>query len=301
MMPGGEEQQLLRGSLIRGIGSFYTALDAEGNCYTLRCKKKFRHQHLTPLPGDEVLFQPGMGEEHGWLEEILPRKSLCLRPPVANVEQLVLVLSPTPEADLLLTDRLISRAFAQNMGVAVAVNKTDLDLEMAERIRKDYAGAGIPVFPVSALKKTGLEPLRAWMRGSLNCLAGQSGVGKSSLLNALLVLELETGEISRKIERGKNTTRHAEMIVKDGIRVIDTAGFNLLEPEKNLPPEKLKERYPEFLPYEGRCRFRECLHDREPGCAVTEAAAGGTISQDRLSRYRELLQEARTQWRDRYD
>ena len=295
-----ENGSLRRGTIVRGVGSFYTVTDAAGESYTLRCKKKFRHQHMTPLPGDEVLFSPGSGEEHGWLEEILPRKTLCLRPPVANVERLVIVLAPVPEPDLLLTDRIISRALAQDMQVAIAVNKTDLGAGLAEQMAEEYAGAGISVFPVSAALKTGLEPLRAWMSSALSCLTGQSGAGKSTLLNALLDLRLQTGEMSRKISRGKNTTRHAELIEKNGLRVIDTAGFNLLEAEKDLQPEKLKERYPEFLPYEGRCRFRECLHDREPGCAVTAAAEAGEINALRVSRYRQLLEETRTVWRDRY-
>ena len=120
-------------------------------------------------------------------------------------------------------------------------------------------------------------------------------------MNALLDLDLETGTISRKIARGKNTTRHTELIEKNGIRVMDTAGFNLLEAENALDPGELKNRYPEFAPYEGKCRFRECLHDREPGCAVTAAAENGEISPGRLERYRELLAEAKTVWRDRYD
>ena len=121
------------------------------------------------------------------------------------------------------------------------------------------------------------------------------------MLNALLNLELETGDISRKISRGKNTTRQSEMIEKDGIRVMDTAGFNLLEPERQLEPEKLKERYPEFRAYEGKCRFRECLHDREPGCAVTEAVKQGKLNAQRVERYRQLLEETREVWRARYD
>ena len=139
------------------------------------------------------------------------------------------------------------------------------------------------------------------MNGRLCCFTGQSGAGKSTMLNVLLDLKLETGGISRKISRGKNTTRHTELIERNGIRVMDTAGFNLLEAEAALEPEKLKDRYPEFIPYEGKCRFRECLHDREPGCAVTQAASEGRISEGRLSRYRILLAEAREVWRERYD
>ena len=283
-----------RGTLVLGIGSYYTAKDEEGSCYTLRCKKKFRRQGISPLTGDEVLFSPGTGEEHGWIEEILPRKTVCLRPPVANVTRLVIVLAPVPEADLLLADRLISRAVAQGMDVLIAVNKTDLDENLAPEMAEEYRAAGFPVFPVCAKTGEGLDALKEAMKGALCCLTGQSGAGKSTLLNALLGLELETGDISRKIARGKNTTRQAELIEKDGLRVMDTAGFSLLE------PEKLRERYPEFRPYEGKCRFRECLHDREPGCAVREAAQQGEIHPERLERYRELLRETREEWRERY-
>ena len=297
-----ENRTLNRGTLIRGIGSFYTVKDADGEEYTLRCKKKFRREKISPLVGDEVLFSPGQGEEHGWLEEILPRRTSCLRPPVANVTRLVIVVAPVPEPDLLLVDRQVSRAFAQGMDVVMVVNKSDLDAGLAERMRAEYAGAGIRVIAASAKKKTGLDEVREALGGdALCCFTGQSGAGKSTMLNALLDLDLETGDISRKISRGKNTTRHTELIEKNGIRVMDTAGFNLLEAESALEPEKLKERYPEFAPYEGKCRFRECLHDREPGCAVAEAARKGGVSEGRLERYRALLAEAREVWRERYD
>ena len=297
-----ESRTLNRGTLIRGIGSFYTVKDADGQEYTLRCKKKFRREKISPLVGDEVLFSPGQGEEHGWLEEILPRKTSCLRPPVANVTRLVIVTAPVPEPDLLLVDRQVSRAFAQGMDVVMVVNKSDLDAGLAEKMRAEYAGAGIRVIAASAKKRTGLDEVREALGGdALCCFTGQSGAGKSTMLNALLDLDLETGDISRKISRGKNTTRHTELIEKNGIRVMDTAGFNLLEAESALEPEKLKERYPEFVPYEGKCRFRECLHDREPGCAVAEAARKGEVSEGRLERYRALLAEAREVWRERYD
>ena len=296
-----EETRFLRGTILQGVGGFYTVAGDNGNTFTLRAKKKFRREKISPLPGDRILFSPGEGEEHGWIEEILPRKTECLRPPVANVETLVLVLAPEPAPDLLLTDKLLARAFAQGMKALLAVNKTDLSQELAPELAGQYAPAGVPVFPVCAAKGEGLERLKAAMAGSLCCLTGQSGAGKSTLLNALLGLELETGEISRKIARGKNTTRHVALIRKDGLQVMDTAGFSLLEAERDLAPEKLKERYPEFLPFEGKCRFRECLHDREPGCAVAEAARRGEVHPERWRRYRELLSETRENWRERYD
>ena len=294
-------ESTLQGTVIQGVGSFYTVRTREGETYVLRAQKKLRRVHVSPLPGDEVLFLPPVQSDHGWIETVLPRKTLCLRPPAANVETLVIVLAPEPEPDFLLTDRQISRALAQKMQVILAVNKCDLDGMLAFRLKEEYAGTGIPVFPISAQSGVGLEPLKEAMRGSLCCFSGQSGTGKSTTLNALLGMQLETGDLSRKIARGKNTTRSAVLLERNGLRVMDTAGFSLLEPEKNLPPEELKNRYPEFAPYEGKCRFRECLHDREPDCAVCNAATEGLISKGRLDRYRILLSEAREQWRNRYD
>ena len=290
-----------QGTLIRGYGGFYTVRDAEGQEFTLRCKKKFRRLGLSPLVGDEVLFTPGEGEEHGWLEEILPRSSQCLRPPVANVSLLLIVVAPVPEPDLLLVDRMMVRARAQGMDMLLAVNKCDLDAGLAQELQAQYAGAQVPVFAVSAESGQGLEALRERMAGRLCCLTGQSGVGKSTLLNALLGLSLETGEISRKIQRGKNTTRHAELLMKDGLRVLDTAGFSLLELDGGMEPVTLKEYYPEFAAYEGKCRFEPCYHDREPGCSVTAACGEGSIHPERLARYRALLAEVRQAWRERYD
>jgi len=290
-----------RGTLTRGMGGFYTVVDENGREFTLRCKKKFRRMGLSPLVGDEVNFTPGSGAEHGWLEDILPRRSECLRPPVANVTLLIIVVAPEPEPDLMLVDRLMIRAQRQGMRQLIVVNKCDLDASLADQLRVQYAAAGVPVYAVSAKSGEGLAQLREQMMGSLCCLTGQSGVGKSTLLNALLGLSLETGEISRKIQRGKNTTRHAELLMKDGLRVLDTAGFSLLELDGKMEPITLKESYPEFAPYEGQCRFEPCYHDREPGCAVTAASEAGVIHPERLARYRALLNDVKQAWRDRYD
>ena len=296
-----EENGFFRGTLIRGLGGFYTAMDPDENEFTLRCKKKFRHEHITPMVGDEVLFSPGEGEEHGWLEEILPRKSECLRPPVANAERLIIVTAPFPEPDLFLVDKMLVRAMRQKMDAVLAVNKCELDPSLAERLKREYADADVEVCEVSALKGMGLETLKDRMRGRVCCMTGQSGVGKSTLLNVLMGLDLETGEISRKIQRGKNTTRHAELLVKDGMKVLDTAGFSLLEMERDMDPVTLKDWYPEFYPYEGLCKFDVCCHDREPGCAVTAACREGKLDPERISRYRSLLEEVRQTWRERYD
>ena len=295
-----------QGVLVRGFGGFYVAVDENGTEHILRCKKKFRRMHISPLVGDELLFTPGEGEEHGWVEEILPRKTECIRPPVANVSLLLVVICPSPEPDLLLVDRLLVRAKLQGMKTAIVVNKCDLDASLAEDIRRQYAGADCPVLSASAKEHGGLDELRAIMQGeSCCCLTGQSGVGKSTLLNALLGLELETGEISEKIQRGKNTTRHAQMLIQKGtegeIRVLDTAGFSLLELDAKMEPDKLRECYPEFAQHEGCCRFTPCMHDREPGCSVTAAVAAGELDPGRVERYRLLLADVRETWKQRYN
>ena len=294
-------EMMTRGTLVRGFGGFYVAADDQGTEYTLRCKKKFRRMKLSPLVGDEVLFTPGQGEEEGWLEEILPRKTSCVRPPVANVSLLLIVVSPAPAPDLLLVDRLLVRARQQGMRTLLLVNKCDLDDSLVGELREQYAGAECPVMAVSAVDGRGLEEVRAALAGELCCLAGQSGVGKSTLINAILGIDRETGEISRKIQRGKNTTRHAELVITGGLRVLDTAGFSLLELEGGMEPITLKEYYPEFLPHEGACRFQPCYHDREPGCAVIAACEAGEMNHERLSRYRLLLADVKQAWRDRYD
>ncbi|MBQ9306580.1 MAG: ribosome small subunit-dependent GTPase A [Clostridia bacterium] len=293
----------LRGTLVSGIGSFYTVLTPEGARYTVRAKKKFRHRKLTPLVGDEVIFLPGEGEEDGWLEDILDRKTVCIRPPVANISLLMLVLCPEPAPDLMLMDRLMVQARRQGMKLCMLVTKSDLDATLAEKLQREYAQSDMPVIPVSVKTGEGLAEVRQAMRGETACLAGQSGAGKSTLLNTLFSLSLETGDISEKIRRGKNTTRKAELFsVEDGqIRVLDTAGFSLLEMEDVMDPTQLRLFYPEFAPYEGTCRFAECLHDREPGCAVQSAVEAGSLSEARVARYRQLLGEVREVWRDRYD
>jgi len=291
----------MEGSILRGIGSFYTVLcDEDGREYTLRAQKKLRHQRLTPMVGDRVRFTPGQGEEDGWLEEILPRRSMLVRPSVANVDMLMLVVASVPAPDLLLCDKLILRATQGHMTPALCVNKIDLGGELAGQIEREYAGTRLRVFTVSARTGEGVDALREAMRGKVTCLAGQSAVGKSSLLNALFGLSLETGGLSRKTERGRHTTRRAEMMAVSGMFVLDTPGFSLLEIEDGMEPEAFAQLYPEYNALAGGCRFQPCLHDREPGCAVHAAVERGELSAARWARYRELLSEVREKWKGRY-
>lgn len=297
---------MMEGIIVRGRGGFYTARDQDGNEFVLRAKKKFRRQNISPLVGDRILFTPGSGEgkeEDGWVEEIMPRVSQCLRPPVANVTLLCIVMAPRPAPDWLLADKLMIFARKQGLKTLLIINKADLEeapqtIELAKAM---YAGAELSVIGLSAKSGLAIDQLKARMNGHTCCFSGQSGVGKSTLLNALFGLSQETGDISRKIQRGKNTTRHAELFTYGDIRVIDTPGFSLLEMDEVFDPVLLRDYYPEFAPYAGACRFSPCYHGSEPGCAVLKAAQEGKIHASRLERYHILLAECRQAWRERYD
>ena len=295
-----DDLQSAEGVIVKGVGGLYYARGEDGGTHVLRARGIFRRRHITPMVGDRVRFTPGQGEEHGWVEEILPRESQLVRPPVANVRYLVIVLAPAPAPDYLLIDTLIAMALRQGIRPALVVNKCDLDGGTYEAVRSDYAGLGAPLLAVSALSGQGMDGLRSLLASGVCCLAGQS-VGKSTLLCAATGLRLQTGEISQKIHRGRHTTRHAELLFSGEYRVLDTPGFSLLELWDGLEPIRLKEYYPEFAPYEGQCRFSPCYHLSEPGCAVLKAARAGEISQARLERYHLLLKKAQEAWRNRYD
>ncbi len=290
------------GTILQGVGGFYTALDGEGREYTLRAQGKLRRERLKPKVGDRVEMMPGEGEAHGWICRILPRRNELVRPPVANIDAIVIVVAAaTPDPDLVMADRLMLNARRAGISVQLVVNKCDLAPESADDIVRQYRGAQVQPLKVCASTGEGLDALRERLKGKVHALAGQSGAGKSTLINALYGLELETGGLSRKIERGKNTTRHCQLIpVEGGGMVLDTPGFSLLESEL-FDPVALKDSWPEFIPFEGQCYFQPCYHATEPRCAVLEAVAAGKIDGQRHGRYVALLEELKLRWRDRYD
>ena len=292
---------MIKGEIKEGRGGFYTVRDETGQEHILRAKKKFRRDGISPLPGDRVMLSPGSGEEHGWLEEILPRASLCLRPPVANITLMVIVIAPEPVPDYLLVDKLLVYADMQGIRPLIAVNKSDIGMETYEKARDIYKSSGAPVIALSASSGQGLDELCSRMRGELTGFAGQSGVGKSALLSKVTGTELVSGAISDRIKRGKQTTRHTTLLYHDGMRVMDTPGFSLLELPRGMEPEQLSGYYPDFRPYEADCRFNPCLHLTEPGCAVKKACEAGDINASRLLRYGELMETVKKTWRERYD
>lgn len=290
------------GTILQGIGGFYYALDGAGTVHTLRAQGKLRRERTKPKVGDRVELSPGVGEEHGWILQVLPRRNELTRPPVANIDVIVVVIAAaTPDPDLMMADRLLLNARRAGIACQLVVNKTDLDPKTAQAIAEQYRGAEVSPMTVCADTGEGLDALRARLRGKVHALAGQSGAGKSTMINALYGLALETGDLSRRIERGKNTTRHCQLIpVEGGGMVLDTPGFSLLETEL-FDPVELKDSWPEFAPFEGGCFFQPCYHATEPRCAVRDAVAAGRIDAQRHERYVALLDETRQKWRDRYD
>ena len=291
----------MQGKILKGIGGLYFVMDAEGNVHQLRAQGKIRREHMKPLAGDEVEIQPGVGEEDGWIKSILPRRTVLVRPPVANIDSvLIIAAAASPDPDLAMIDRLIFNARMAGITPLLAVSKKDLDPDMAEAIVRQYRSAEVEVRAVCVRTGEGIDGLRELLRGRVHALAGQSGAGKSTLINALYGLELETGEISYKIKRGKNTTRSCELIpVSGGGMVLDTPGFSLLE-SPLIEPEKVKDYYPEFAPYEGQCFFKPCMHAHEPRCAARDAVAEGIIDPERHARYVEFLEETKKRWNERY-
>ena len=292
----------MQGTVLRGIGGFYTAMDDAGALYTLRAQGKLRRERMKPKVGDRVEMTPGTGEEDGWLQAVLPRRNELVRPPVANIDLIVIVMaSAVPEPDLMLADRMLLTARRRGIQPMLVISKCELNPDGAREILDQYKHADVNAMMVSAHTGEGVAELKSALRGRVHALAGQSGAGKSSLINALYGMELETGVLSEKIDRGKNTTRRCELIpLEGGGMVLDTPGFSLLDFEL-FDPVELKDSYPEFADHEGGCYFQPCYHATEPKCSVLDAVRSGEINPSRHERYVQLLEEQKIRWRERYD
>ena len=285
----------MQGKIVKGISGFYYVHVVESGIYECKAKGIFRQQKMKPLVGDDVESDIISEEKkNGNVAAILPRKNALIRPAVANVDQALLIFaaaSPNPNFNLL--DRFLVMMGRQDVPVILCFNKCDLITEeQQQEIAAIYEASGCKILFVSAKKELGLKELQEILEGKTTTVAGPSGVGKSSLIN-LLAPEacMETGEISKKIERGRHTTRHAELIqLKGDGYIMDTPGFSSLYlPE--MEKEELQDCYPEFAAFEPYCRFQGCSHISEPDCGVKEALSEGKIHPVRYENYCQLYGE----------
>lgn len=288
-----------QGIILKVLSGFYDVFD--GNM-TVTCKArgKFRYQKLTPLVGDRVDYVC-LPDGSGVLEKLLPRKNEFQRPPLANIDQLVIVASgAVPVTDPFLIDRMISIAEYKCCEPIICLNKWDL--YRAEELYDIYAGAGFTVLRLSAETGEGIEKLAAVISGKISAFTGDSGVGKTSILNALDPgIRLEVGQVSDKLGRGRHTTRHVELYrLSTGVIVADTPGFSAFDAEhmQLRPKQELQRTFREFAPYLDQCRFTGCAHIKEKGCAVLEALAQGKIHSSRHASYVRLFEmaAARKDW-----
>ena len=290
------------GRIQKALSGFYY-VDTGTEILTCRARGKFRREGISPLVGDRVSVRE-LGDGEGFVEAILPRRNAFIRPAVANIDQLVIIGSGAiPKTDPFLIDRVASIAALKQCDVIVLLNKCDLD--NADQLYDIYCAAGFPTLRVSAETGEGLEELKDLISGKLSAFTGNSGVGKSSILNALAPdFALKVGEVSTALGRGRHTTRHVELFrLSCGAEIMDTPGFSSFEAEDlNLEwKQHLAESFIEFRPYLEDCRFVGCSHTKEKGCAVLEALRQGKIQKSRHQSYLRLYEELKPvqEWKER--
>lgn len=285
----------MQGKIIKGIAGFYYIHAENGQVYECKAKGAFRKQKIKPLVGDMVHIAVLDEAEHlGNVEEILPRKNELIRPAVANIDMaLVIFAAAKPEPNFNLLDRFLCMMEFQNVPVTICFNKTDLvDEEKIEEYRRIYEPAGYRLMSTCTRTGEGVDAVKALLHGKTTTVAGPSGVGKSSLINALQSdVQMQTGVISDKIDRGKHTTRHSEIVpVMEDSYIMDTPGFSSMD-VPGFEKEDLWTCFPEFREYEPYCKFQGCSHINEPDCGVKEALAEGKISSVRYENYKLLYEE----------
>lgn len=286
-----QELSLINGTIIKGIGGFYY-VEASGLVYECKAKGLFRKTGITPMVGDSVLIKLGSQGGENVIKEILPRINEFVRPPVSNVELSVIVAAAAePEPVFSFIDKLLVMSEKKETDVVLVFNKCDLITEEDKnRIRDIYVGTGYPVVFISTYTGEGISELKDLISGRRCMMSGASGVGKSSIANALGGFQMETGLISRKTQRGKHTTRHVELLTGEGgIMIFDTPGFTSFE-VLDMKPEELKYYYPEFEDHMEGCRFSTCMHISEPDCSIKEVV-GKEISSMRYDSYVKIYNE----------
>ena len=291
----------MQGKIIKGIAGFYYIYAEDHEIYECKAKGIFRKDNQKPLVGDNVEIEVlDIQEKEGSVTAILPRRNSLIRPAVANVDQAFVIFAmENPKPNFMLLDRFLIMMEKQDIPAVVCFNKKDLaDSSELEFLYETYTGCGYQVILSSTFLGDGLDEIRLVLKGKTTVVAGPSGVGKSSITNALQEnVKMETGEISKKLKRGKHTTRHSQVIpVGEDTYLMDTPGFSSLY-LTDMEEQELKDYFPEFRKYEGQCRFQGCRHIHEPGCAVKEALENHKISslryEDYLGLYEELKEKRR--------
>lgn len=277
-----------QGLLLRGVGGLYTVrLDDTADEVHCRACGRFRRERVVPLAGDRVVVER-QADGTGFVTSILPRRNALVRPPVANLDCLVIVAAAAqPAPNTLVMDKLVAVAEENAIEPVIVLNKSDLADTTA--LYETYRAGGFSTFSLSAQQPESVQPLREYLSGKVSAFTGNSGVGKSSLLNTIFPsLQLPTGEISQKLGRGRHTTRTAQLYpLPEGGYLVDTAGFSSLDMEQVAPiaKENLPFCFREFAPCLGKCRFTSCAHDKETGCAVKAAVEAGKIPRSRYESY----------------
>ena len=285
----------MQGKIIKGIAGFYYIYAEDGNIYECKAKGIFRKDNFKPLVGDNVeITVLNEEEKEGSVTSILPRRNSLIRPAVANVDQAFLIFAmENPKPNFLLLDRFLIMMEQQKIPVVICFNKKDVgEKKEMEKLYVIYTGCGYRVVLSSTYEGEGMDEIHEILKGKTTVVAGPSGVGKSSITNCMQgEVQMETGEISKKLKRGKHTTRHSQVIpVEKNTFLVDTPGFSSLY-LTDMKEEELRDYFPEFVMYEPQCRFQGCMHIHEPGCAVKEALSEGKISQQRYDNYLALYEE----------
>lgn len=285
----------MQGKIIKGIAGFYYIYAEDGNVYECKAKGIFRKDNFKPLVGDNVeITVLNEEEKEGSVTSILPRRNSLIRPAVANVDQAFLIFAmENPKPNFLLLDRFLIMMKQQEIPAVICFNKKDVgEKEEMEKLYEIYTGCGYRVVLSSTYEGEGMDEIREILNGKTTVVAGPSGVGKSSITNCMQgEVQMETGEISKKLKRGKHTTRHSQVIpVEKNTFLVDTPGFSSLY-LTDMKEEELRDYFPEFVMYEPQCRFQGCMHIHEPGCAVKKALSEGKISQQRYDNYLALYEE----------
>ncbi len=278
-----------KGIIIKSIGGLYL-VESPNGLFECKARGVFRNQGLTPYIGDDVIFEDGV------INELLPRRNEIIRPPVANLDQVILIVSTCkPVPNILLMDKFI--AISEYKGIKPIVMVTKIDLASVEQIFDIYKRVGVETLVVDYSNDESIQEIRQILKGKISVFTGNSGVGKSTLMNAIdSTLNIPTGEISEKLGRGRHTTRHAELYkLKDGGYIADTPGFSTFETNKYdiIKKEELSSCFVEFREYTDDCKFKDCSHTKEKGCAVIEAVNNGDIVESRHKSYCYMYEEAK--------